>query len=286
MTAPMSAPDRQNRPRRRGRPAALTAVVAVAGLALLAACGDGDDSSAPVTEEPSTAAATTTEPPVATTTDPPTTTAAPTTEVPTTAVADAPKVLDQTKILVEGKRYVTDTVALGVAFEFTATQRARWTVSLPGLFGIAYEADGDQPLVVFNDLSTARVYRDPFGAFVFDDAALVQATDDVPEDVLAWFAALPGVTAGTITDTTLLGLPARAMTYEIGDLTGAQVCNPSNPAVPCLLALYQASGVSTVYVPGDTGSFYVVNLGGREVLVDVADEPDAADLLASFEVVQ
>jgi hypothetical protein len=33
--------------------------------------------------------------------------------------------------------------------------------------------------------------------------------------------------------------------------------------------------VSIVYVPGDSGTLYVVDLGGHQVLVDVPNQPDS-----------
>ena len=84
------------------------------------------------------------------------------------------------------------------------------------------------------DLGPARVFRDPtFDLGARGDAASWPRTDPAPDGYLAFVASRPKITAGTPTDTTFAGYPARSMTYTAGTVKRASSCVPDNPT-PCL----------------------------------------------------
>ena len=275
----------------------ITTVVALVALAsLAAACGSDDDeasatvATAPTTTVPvaTTVAATTPPTAPATTapvTEPPTT--APATTEPATTAPPEPELLDPMKKLRPGVTYRTDTAAIGVPIELVANDGARWAVNLPGYFGVSTQASGDELMVGVTDLATARLFTDPLAdlnSMFPDNAKLFAATVEMPDDYLAAFAALPGVTAGPVTASTFAGLPSRSMTYSVADPGGGSACYSTKPDQRCLLTLFQASGLSVVYLPGDSGTFHEVELDGRPVLFEVSDRAGAAELAATMTI--
>ncbi len=245
----------------------------VATTSLLAACGSSDS-----TESAETVAATTVA--EATTVEP--TTAPPTTVAPTTTVLE-PRTYDPTKILHEGFFYTAGTVAIGAEIIFTATDRSRYSNNLPGFFSVQGQASGDETLLSLNDLSTMFVFKDPLQDFATlgrDNSALLAASDPVPADFLAYVQGLPGVTAGPVTDAEFAGLPARSMTYEVGDFPGV-VCVGTKP---CLWTTFAPAGISVYYNPGDSGTFYVFDVAGRSVLADVQNRDGVAEFIATMTI--
>ena len=253
----------------------------VVALALcVAACGgdDGDD-----------AASADTTPTTVAPTDAPTTTAGATTEAPpeTDAPLEAEEIDPRTGILREGHLYETD--ALGVPVQFVATADSGYAAFVEGALGVTRDAAGRHPIVSFTDATQARPFKDPlfdWNATGGDNTKLSEATTDPPADLLAYFATLPGVTVGPVTDSEFMGLPAKSMTYEIGVIPGGFVCN--GEPTPCLWAWFVPSGMSMYYVEGQAGTLYLFDLGGQATVGEVyADEADAAaELLATMHPVE
>jgi hypothetical protein len=63
------------------------------------------------------------------------------------------------------------------------------------------------------------------------------------------------------------------MTYKVGKPTSGK-CDAVTGA-GCLASLFVPAGISIIYLPGDSGTLYVVDLGGHQVLVDVPNSPDS-----------
>jgi len=249
------------------RPYCPTLLVA---LTFLAACGSSES-----TQSADTVAATTAIEA--------STIASSTTEAPTTTVLAEPRTYDPTKILHEGLLYTAGDVAIGTEITFTATDKTRYSNNLPGFFSVQNQASGDETLLSISDLSTAFVFKNPLDdifAYGRDNAALLAATDPTPEDFFAYFASLPGVTVGPITETQFAGFTARSMSYEVGDFAGV-ACN--GPKL-CLLTTFQPSGISSYYNPGDSGVLYIFDVAGRSILADVIGGNGGVEFIATMTI--
>jgi hypothetical protein len=211
-----------------------------------------------------------------------TTATVPATKPPTTKPGD-PVTISSNVALTAGTKYAVLETVLQRKIGFTASDASKQAFVTPGFFGVTADANGAQPLVGFMDLANSRVFRDPHVDFsTFATAGdVVNATDPVPADFLAFAAKLPGMTAGAVTDTTFLGVPAKAMTYKVDSTDGAFQCGKDNPA-PCLLVLFVTTGPTIALHKGDTGTFYDLQISGRRILVEVTDQPGATDLLKTF----
>ena len=155
--------------------------------------------------------------------------------------------------------------------------------NLPGFFGVATQASGDETLFYITDLSTATVFTNPFedyAAIGRDNVQLFGATQPIPGDYLEYFKALPGVTTGEITNTTFSGLPARSMSFTIGSNEGGHAIPPATE--PMLLTFFSPSGITYTYTPGDSGTLYLFELASKPTLAEVTDYPGADVFFASF----
>ena len=258
-------------------------VAAMLLSAVLAACGNdaNDDASSNaaidttgITAAASTASAATTT--VTASTDAPATTDA------STTTSEAVRELNDKGILTEGRAYTAGTTALGAELTFTATPTARYSTNLPGFFGVANQASGDETLFYVTDLSTATVFTNPFedyAAIGRDNTRLFAATEPIPGDYLEYFRALPGVTTGEIVDTTLLGQPARSMTFTIGSNEGGHPIPPGTD--PLLLTFFAPSGITYTYLPGESGTLYTLDLAGKPLLAEVTNF-DGAEEFAQY----
>jgi hypothetical protein len=185
--------------------------------------------------------------------------------------------------LTSGTKYAVLQNVLQRSIGFTATDISKQAIVTPGFFGVTADANGAQPLVGFMDLANSRVFRDPHADFsTFATASdVVNATDPVPDDFLAVVAKLPGMTAGAVTTTTFLGVPAKAMTYKVDSTDGGFQCGKDDTS-PCLLVLFVTTGPTIALHKGDTGTFYDLQISGRRIVVEVTDHAGTADLLSSF----
>lgn len=243
----------------------------LAAVTLLTACGSSDSSSQPADTEAATTAVEAS------------TTASPTTEAPTTTAPAEPRTFDPTKILHEGILYTAGDVAIGTEITFTATDKSRYSNNLPGFFSVQSQASGDETLLSLGDLSTAFVFKNPLDdlrSYGGDNAALLAASEPVPEDFFAYFSNLPGVTVGPITDTEFAGFAARSMSYQVGDFDGVSCSGVEL----CLLTTFQPSGLSYVYYPGDHGVLYIFEVAGRRILADMTGYDGAAEFIATLKI--
>jgi hypothetical protein len=185
--------------------------------------------------------------------------------------------------LTAGTKYAVLQNVLQRSIGFTATDASKQAFVTPGFVGISADANGAQPLVGFMDLANSRVFRDPHADFsTFASAGdVVNATDPVPADFLAFIGKLPGMTAGTVSTTTFLGVPAKAMTYKVDSTDGGFQCGKDD-ASPCLLVLFVTTGPTVALHKGDSGTFYDLQISGRRLVVEVTDHAGTADLLKTF----
>ena len=217
-----------------------------------------------------------------------------TTQVPTTlnTPASAVPFPKRQATLVPGTTYSIGRLVLQRALQITSTTSGLQGIASAGRLWVL----GDEKVyVTLTDISLLRVFSDPLfdptGTTDFPDK-MVQATQPMPQDPLAWAAALPGITVGEITETTFGGRPARALTYRFSDVAGAYAC-PGSTSTRCVTGLYVAGDDSTgVFLPGDnmtlywqtdsSGTLYELTLDGVTYLVDVANVDGAAELAASI----
>jgi hypothetical protein len=185
--------------------------------------------------------------------------------------------------LTTGTKYSVIPSALQRSVTFTGTDASKQAFVTPGFLGIAADVNGAQPLIGFMDLANSRVFRDPHVDFsTFSNASdVVNATDPVPTDFLGHVAKLPGMTAGAVTDTTFLGVPAKAMTYKVDSTDGGFRCGKDDTS-PCLLVLFVTTGPTIALHKGDSGTFYDLQISGRRLVAEVTDHAGAADLLKTF----
>ena len=185
--------------------------------------------------------------------------------------------------LTAGTTYAVVPNVLQRSIGFTATDASKQAFVTPGFFGVTADANGAQPLVGFMDLANSRVFRDPHVDFsTFANASdVVAATDPVPDDFLAFVGKLPGMTAGAVTTTTFLGVPATSMTYKVDSADGGFQCGKDDTS-PCLLVLFVTTGPTIALHKGDTGTFYDLQISGRRLVVEVTDHAGTADLLKTF----
>ncbi|MCU1391120.1 MAG: hypothetical protein JWL72_4458 [Ilumatobacteraceae bacterium] len=136
----------------------------------------------------------------------------------------------------------------------------------------------EQPLIAILDLATTHVADSPTTNLDLSEYADLPPA---PADALAWFAALPGVTAASTVTTTLAGQPAKAITYTVAAFDDEAQCSTATTE-PCLPAFFTAAGLKTFYLAGDAGTMYQVSVDGHPVLVDVSTLDGAAALAQSL----
>jgi hypothetical protein len=203
---------------------------------------------------------------------------------PSVSVTQPPVVTISSNVpLTAGTKYSLAPTVLQRTLGFTATETSKQAIVTPGFVGIAADANGAQPLIAFMDLSNSRVFRDPLADLsTFSNGGdVINATDPVPADFLAYIAKLPGMTAGAVSATTFLGVPAKAMTYKVDSTDGGFRCGKDD-ASPCLLALFVTTGPIIALHKGDSGTIYDLQISGRRLIAEVTDRAGAADLVKAF----
>ncbi|MGI9051652.1 MAG: hypothetical protein ACR2HQ_03220 [Ilumatobacteraceae bacterium] len=234
------------------------------------------------TQEPTTSEASSTSSALVETTAGSAATSSAPIETPAVAMPEATPLVGGTRYVVPGANSaLTPSVTVG----FTAPFDGVFGVALDGLVGVALDEEGFAPLITIAALDRAVAVKDPvvdFSNLVISDES-ADTVEDVPVDYLAWFAERPGITAGPVTEARFGGLAARSMSYEVGAVPGAFPCAPDLP--PCLAWLYFRVGILITNYEGDVGTLYELDVDGRRVLVDVADEDGAAQLADSVELI-
>lgn len=103
-----------------------------------------------------------------------------------------------------------------------------------------------------------------------------------PIEFFEWFADRPFVEAEPVEVGEFLGLPARTMSYRILDDAAGQSCAPN---LPTCFPVLSSGGTAIVYLAGQTGTMYEIDpTDGFPVVVDVADDPVAAEIVDTLEL--
>ena len=138
---------------------------------------------------------------------------------------------------------------------------------------------GFEPMIGAFALAEARYFTDPLvDAYTMLDEQLTAATTEPTSDFLAYFAALPGVEAGEVTDAEFAGHPARMMSWTFGEFEGGVPCGPGGN---CVNAMWFSGWIST-YFAGDAGTTYVIDIDGETLVVEVRDSPGAQEAADSL----
>jgi hypothetical protein len=138
---------------------------------------------------------------------------------------------------------------------------------------------GFEPIVGGFDLSKTRFFIDPLvDAYNMLDDELTAATTEPTTDFLAYFAALPGIEAGEVSDVEFAGYPARAMSWTFGAFEGGVPCAPGGN---CVNAMWFPGWISS-YVSGDAGTTYVLDIDGQTLIIEVQDRPGAQEAADSL----
>ncbi len=264
----------------------MSQIVVIAAVAV-SSCGSGTT----VSSQPPVSSAATSVAVVGAVTAGPTTSGPPVTE-PQKATTDSAPPDDTTAVeapvpvrngarITLGHRFTTDKL-LGDAADFTflAPASGAWAALGDGYLALTADQTGKSPLIQAAEMDLTRILTNP--SQNLDGLIGPDDSQPAPADVLGWFASRPGVTAGAIADGPLGGLPARSMTYSVGPFDGQTSCTAQD-ARPCLATLYNPIGAALYYSVGDSGTMYELVVEGRHLLVDVADQPEAATLAASIQ---
>lgn len=228
------------------------------------------------------------------TTKPVVETAAPTTTEQATTTTTAPLVALPAKqgTLAVGTNYKVGRVVLQRALQLTGTADGQRGIAAAGRLWIYSD---ENVYVTLTDITQLRVFNDPqfdpTGTTDFPDK-MMEVTQPMPQDPLAWAAALPGIQVSAITETTFGGQPARTLTYQFTDIPGTYPC-PFSTSDKCVTGLFVPGNGSTgVFLPGDnttvlwladdSGTLYELKLGDRTYLIDVSNVDGAAELAASI----
>ena len=220
------------------------------------------------------------------TTGAPVTTAAPDTTAPSTTTAapstteGLPPALPNGQPLEAGVTYRVPASTLGRSMQFTNAVDGALAVAGEGGMALTADQTGFQVLLVVADYSKVRFFTDPLvDAYSLQGVeALTAATNEAPADFFAYFASLPGVVTGPITDAEIAGRPAKAMTWSFGVFEGGFPCGP---AQACVNAAWLGNWVSS-YFEGNSGTTYLLEIDGQQVLVEVQNLPGAQDVADSL----
>jgi hypothetical protein len=247
----------------------ISLVLLVLLVPLAASCGSS--SGAVATTSPTTIAATTSPSTVA-----PSTTVAPTTELSTTTTPGPKAKNTFTGIALHADTlYEAAVNKVGGIVQYVPVADGVMPTVLSGFLALdpATATIPPHSLLTIIDLDTAKVFTSPYPSLGGTSVQLETQTEPMVPDVLAHIAALPGVKASTAADVTVDGHTAHSMTYTVGKPTTG-TCDAATGA-GCLATIFVPAGASIVYLPGDAGTLYVVELGGHQVLVDVPNKPDS-----------
>ena len=185
-----------------------------------------------------------------------------------------------------GTSYRIGRAVLGRGIQITNPVEGAWPQWDTGGFVLTASADASQLLIAAVELTKARVFTDPLvdAYSLLDVDALTAATSEPPADFLAFFAALPGIEAGEVTDTEFAGQPARAISWTFGAFEGGSPCRPSGNCVNTVWfpGTRRDGGWISSYTSGDAGTTYVLDFDGQIVIFEVQDRPGAQEAADSL----
>ena len=154
----------------------------------------------------------------------------------------------------------------------------------PGaLISLSLDPAGMQMLMAVFYLEQARTFTDP-DPVVDEGTDFLAVTEEAGDDYLAHFATLPSFEVGPVQDATVAGRPARSLKYKMTAPSGNTAGCGGPPTTTCVAVTYFSSGRTFVYLSGDSGTLYQVEVDGHQVVVDVSDRPGASDVLASLHI--
>jgi hypothetical protein len=211
-----------------------------------------------------------------------TNTSAATTSVQSTAPDTTTPAMPMQTPLHAGTVYGVGRAPIGRPLQFTNQVEGVYGRPGPGQLTLSTDRAGNDVVVSVTDLAAARAFIDPLTDISHLSSVPNDLTTPVNADFFAYFRALPAVTLGQVTDTTIAGHPASTATYTVGDIDGGAPCFGVDRG-NCLvtLAVPAAQWISTFW-SGDTGTLTVVDIDGQQVLVQHTNAPGAAETAASL----
>ncbi len=172
----------------------------------------------------------------------------------------------------EGIIYAVDSeFSDAFALEMTAPSDGVATYVEPGFFAIYNDVDRADVIVEVFDLRSTDIFND--SVLKLDMEFTDEMFSDAPDDVLGWFARRPGVAASPVVESTVLGRPARSLTYSIGTVEGAEPCLPDNDG-DCL-GWFAIGTIIVIWPTGYSGTLYETTVAGVPLLVHVRDRTNA-----------
>ncbi|MEO6572132.1 MAG: hypothetical protein ABIO83_11370 [Ilumatobacteraceae bacterium] len=216
----------------------------------------------------------------------PTTTTVPATAAAPTVTEVLPPGMPIAKPLPADTTYRIGRSVLGRGIQITNPVEGAWGQWDRGGFVLTSSGDGGQVLIAAVDLAAARIFTDPLvdTSALPDETALTAATSEPPADYLSFFAGLPGIEVGRVTDTEFAGRPARAMSWTFGPFEGGSPCVLDGNCVSTIWfrGTRGDGGRISTYTSGDAGTTYVLDLDGRTVVFEVPDRPGAQEAADSL----
>jgi hypothetical protein len=158
-----------------------------------------------------------------------------------------------------GTRYVT---ASPFPIRVTFAVPAGWGGQLEGSDSAYIGAATSVDATVWMQL-VSTVYADPCHA---DRGAIVPALGPTADDLVGALTTLPGLTASTPSTTTFGGLPATTLTLT----PPGKLSNCTNAA---FRVWHQPSGYSNDVVPGETQRVWILDVGGKRLVVTAVAWP-------------
>ncbi len=175
----------------------------------------------------------------------------------------------------------------GPALEITITDDVgeRYGYSVPGMAGIGDANDLSAQLVDVFELGTAEVFVEARVDFSqLSGGVPPEMVELAPSDFLTWMSTRPGVTASEITETTFAGVPARTMTYNVGEVEGSLPCYPGDDR-GCLASVTNtALGFGYVDFENTSMTLYQFEVAGVNIVVAVSALPGAAELAQTITI--
>ena len=182
----------------------------------------------------------------------------------------------------KGKTYAIIDPSSGTGFSLLSSVDGAYPFLVINTAALSLDEAGTQGLISIYSLDRLRTFIDPFVDLMAIPPGGTQAvTETVATDYLAWVGALPGVTVGSVKETSVDGWPARSITYEVGPSPNGLPCDDTSLA-GCLFTLWNPAGSTSFYVPNDTGTLYEVVVDGSRALVDVSFRPGAQEMFESL----
>lgn len=184
-----------------------------------------------------------------------------------------------------GTTYRVGRQAIQHSFTFTNTIQDAVGNSWSGQWAVVEPRGGHDRLYVGLIAATLlRTFNEPLSD-VYAPVSVEEATSLLTGSPLSHLAALPGVIAEPIVDATVLGLPAKAMRFRVGDVSSGHPCHKGLDD-PCVLAFYaERSSTAIGYASGESGTFYELTIDDTVYLLGVNDAPGVAELVASIRLI-